>query len=881
MSVSPPDGPLANTPLGRSLADRYTVLRELGAGGMATVYLAEDLRHRRKVAIKVVHAELSAVIGSERFLKEIELTANLQHPHILPLFDSGDVTGQLYYVMPFVEGETLRARLDREQQLPVADAVRIAREIADALAYAHKRGVVHRDIKPENVLLQDGHALVADFGIALAVQQAGAGRLTQTGLSLGTPQYMSPEQAMGERTIDQRTDIYALGAVTYEMIAGEPPFTGPTAQAIIARAMTERPRTLTGMRASLPAGVNTAVQIALAKLPADRYSTAAEFADALVSADPVSLSASDGVQRSRVRTYAIPLAMLVVGGLLGSALMARRGAGRNGTADETPQFFSITVPDSAPIITQHDSYDQQVRAFDISPDGRSVAWSSTRAGAPIIWQARTDLGTVAMVPGTAGGMIPTYSPDGRALAFAVSGEGVRKVDLGSGSVSSVASRRLVDQITWITREQVITSDYTGCLGTAPASGGDLVAFPSRLCTLATGGVARGPDDNHLIASLGGAVDLLDVHSGKTIALRPPTRAGTSDDQANVPGEVPFLLDPRTLLFVRDSTLYAAHFDPAKARLTSDPVSIVTGIRHEAGTGVVQLAYSAGGTFAWLAGSDASVSRFVLVSPHGGPVDTLPVPPANVNSYALSTDGNRLAYTITLPGNATVVRILDRRRNVTDSAQFPIDLQVLNWVDADSALSMISVAIRRDVVVRDLGGRMRLDSSAARYQASSRDGRMRCGVNGTFWNVAAPRDTIRFDRRGNWCRFSPDARHLSWDEQSTGAFVAPTTRNAAAARQRIAPVGANEARWSADGREVLYRMGNRWYAVPSQPPQNGSLATPRLVLEGTYNQAYASWELAPDGRLLLLQGTPPKPATHVNVITNFPRYVAEKLAAATH
>src|SRR6185312_2604260 len=213
-----------------SLDGRCRIDRELGAGGMATVYLAEDLRHHRKVAIKVLHAELSAILGTERFLKEIELTANLQHPHILPLFDSGSADGLLFYVMPFVEGETLRGRLDRERQFPVADAVRIASEVADALEYAHKRGVIHRDIKPENVLLHDGRALVADFGIALAVQEAGGQRMTQTGLSLGTPQYMSPEQAMGERNVDARTDMYALGSVTYEMLVGEPPFTGPTTQ---------------------------------------------------------------------------------------------------------------------------------------------------------------------------------------------------------------------------------------------------------------------------------------------------------------------------------------------------------------------------------------------------------------------------------------------------------------------------------------------------------------------------------------------------------------------------------------------------------------------------------------------------------------------------
>jgi len=237
-----------------SIADRYHIERELGSGGMATVYLAEDLRHHRRVAIKLLHEELGAAVGLDRFQKEIELTARLQHPHILPLFDSGGADGRLYYVMPVVDGESLRQRLDRERQLPLDDALRIATEVADALHYAHRHGVVHRDVKPENILLHDGHAVVADFGIALAVEAAGD-RLTQTGISLGTPAYMSPEQASGERVIDAQSDIYALGAVTYEMLAGTPPHTGPTAQATIARVLTERPTPLSVLRPDSPRAV--------------------------------------------------------------------------------------------------------------------------------------------------------------------------------------------------------------------------------------------------------------------------------------------------------------------------------------------------------------------------------------------------------------------------------------------------------------------------------------------------------------------------------------------------------------------------------------------------------------------------------------------------
>src|SRR5947207_13215861 len=241
-----------------ALADRYRIEGEIGAGGMATVYLAQDLRHDRKVALKLLRPELSAVIGAERFLAEIKLTANLQHPHILPLFDSGEADGYLFYVMPFVQGESLRGRLTPEQQLPCADALRITTEVASALDYAHRHGVIHRDIKPENILLHDGQALVADFGIALAASKAGGSRMTETGMSLGTPHYMSPEQAMGEREITARSDVYSLGAMLYEMLTGDPPFTGSTAQAIVAKVMTDKPVPLQRQRERVPDAVEDA-----------------------------------------------------------------------------------------------------------------------------------------------------------------------------------------------------------------------------------------------------------------------------------------------------------------------------------------------------------------------------------------------------------------------------------------------------------------------------------------------------------------------------------------------------------------------------------------------------------------------------------------------
>ncbi len=264
-----------------ALSDRYVIEREIGSGGMAVVYLAHDKKLEREVALKVLRPELGAVLGAERFLTEIKISARLDHPHILTLIDSGDADGMLYYVLPYVRGETLRDKLNREHQLGIDEAIAITKQVASALDYAHRQGLVHRDIKPENILIQEGEAMLTDFGIALAVKEAGGNRLTQTGLSLGTPQYMSPEQATGDRGIDARSDVYSLASVLYEMLAGEPPVTGASAQAMIAKLMTERPTHVRILRDTVPEGVDDAITKALAKTPADRFTTAEEFARAL------------------------------------------------------------------------------------------------------------------------------------------------------------------------------------------------------------------------------------------------------------------------------------------------------------------------------------------------------------------------------------------------------------------------------------------------------------------------------------------------------------------------------------------------------------------------------------------------------------------------
>jgi len=353
-----------------ALADRYTIERELGSGGMAIVYLAEDLRHERQVALKVLRPELAAALGPDRFLHEIRIAAKLHHPHILPLYDSGEAGGFLYFVMPFVEEESLRDRLDREKQLPIDDALKIAREVADALSYAHSHGVVHRDIKPENILLESGHAVVADFGIAFAVETAGGERLTRTGMALGTPAYMSPEQARGEKDLDGRSDLYALGCVLHEMLAGQPPFTGSTGESVVQQHLSADVPPITVIRPSVPGWVAAALERSLAKTPADRFNPVAQFGEALSPRAPAPVTPVVGtaagsdavVPAARSGARWLPWALVAALAGVAATVLFLRG-------------------DSSPTLTL--GHAVQVTAADgleiqpaISPDGNLVAYAA-------------------------------------------------------------------------------------------------------------------------------------------------------------------------------------------------------------------------------------------------------------------------------------------------------------------------------------------------------------------------------------------------------------------------------------------------------------------------------------------------------------------------
>ena len=413
------------TRLNAALDGRYRVEREIGEGGMAVVYLAEDLRHERNVALKVLKPELAAVVGAERFLAEIKTTANLQHPHILPLHDSGEADGFPFFVTPYIEGDTLRDKIDREKQLGIEEALDITKKVASALDHAHKHGVVHRDIKPGNILLSaEGEPTVADFGIALAVAQAGGGRVTETGLSVGTPHYMSPEQATGDRDVDPRADVYALGCVLYEMLTGELPYQGNTAQAVLAKILMDPTPAPTRVRVSTPPNVDAAIRKALEKLPADRFGSAQEFSDALAD-QSFRHGEEAGVGMAVGRGQWTPLAMATTGVAALAMVFGIWALLR----PEPPQRVSRQVVSTEGWAGLEAHIGRQAA---IAPDGSSMILpvGSVETGFQLALKM-TGSTEITSIPGTEGGSDAVYSPDGQWIAYVIGTELFKRPSWGA------------------------------------------------------------------------------------------------------------------------------------------------------------------------------------------------------------------------------------------------------------------------------------------------------------------------------------------------------------------------------------------------------------------------------------------------------------------
>ena len=621
-----------------ALAGRYRIERKLGEGGMASVYLAEDLKHKRKVALKILRPELAAVIGAERFLAEIQTTANLQHPHILPLFDSGEADGYLYYVMPYIDGETLRERLDREKQLGVEESVRIARDVADALDYAHRAGVIHRDIKPGNILLHDGRPVVADFGIALAVSAAGGGRMTETGLSLGTPHYMSPEQASADRDLSARSDVYSLGCVLYEMIGGQPPHTGPSAQSILVHILTKEATPLTELRHTVPPHVAATVAKSIEKLPADRFETAKQFRDALgdegfayrtrpQTKPEQTATPHAAATPSRRWGSAVPWAVAAV---LAVAMVA---SWLRPTAPALVQRFPLALADlgygAGPAIA-------------ISPDGSTIAYIGQDER--LYWRPISSL-EAQVVQGSELSRSPFFSPDGRTIGYTIgppTDDRIRTMSL-DGAPPRMLTPDHFPGGTWSDDGFVYYVDLPGALWRVSEQGGEpeLLAEPSedvlfRWPDALPGGRAL------LVTTAAGTVSTFDLESRETVPLLRGGMARYAD------GHV-FWVDG-------EGTLFAAPFDPRSLELEAAGVELAEGVQASL-QGASDFAVSESGTLIYATGVGGGRGGEDLVWVDRDEQTSVIDPRIgseliDVDNLALSPDGRFIAMEVATTPDAT-------------------------------------------------------------------------------------------------------------------------------------------------------------------------------------------------------------------------------------
>jgi serine/threonine-protein kinase len=849
-----------------AIADRYTIERELGQGGMATVYLAHDVRHDRKVALKVLRPELAAIVGAERFLQEIRTTANLQHPHILPLHDSGEADGTVFYVMPYVEGESLRGRLARERQLPIDEAVRIAREVADALEYAHGHGVIHRDIKPENILLQGGHALVADFGIALAVSRSEGGtRMTETGMSLGTPHYMSPEQAMGEREITARSDVYAVGCVLYEMLAGEPPFSGPTAQAIVARVLTEEPRSLTLQRRTIPPHVETAVLTALAKLPADRFQHAADFAEALIKPATITAAAATATApaaRAPARRSGAVTALAALTAL--SAVIAAWGwlrpAGRRPT---TWQYVSLG--DSVTLVTDYP-------AMALSPDGSMLVFKDNRQNG-LLWVKRRDQLDPVPIPGTERAQNPAFSPDGEWVAFVADGR-LKKVRPSGGATVTIADSAAVGYggAAWLDDGTLLYAvPSLGRLHRVNASGG--ASVPAwQGAPFGGGGVGMPvplPDSRGALfqncssGCVNMAIHAVDLHTGKQKLLL--------DDVA----QAGYLAGGHLVFVRRDGVAMAAPFDLDRFEITGEAVPVLEGVDVRALGGFALIAWSASGSLVYVRGSGAANSQAVVRVSRTGvavPVDT--AWSGAFNSVAVSRDGRRLAVGMgvgnslniwTKPfdrGPATRLTFGNRDRRPAWSAdgRFVAFIRdsangsAVHVRDADGGAADRQVA-RLDRMAQEVAWApdgqsivVRTDNQAA---GAGDLVAVTIGRNSAVVPVAASEFTELYPA------VSPDGRWLAYSSNESGqneVYVRPFP-GAHAVRWQVSNGGGTSPVWSTDGRALYYLdAGSQLVAAGIQPGASFTVTglstlfdASRFVIDG-FHQSFA---VTPAGEFLFL------------------------------
>ncbi|MEJ7812941.1 MAG: protein kinase [Gemmatimonadaceae bacterium] len=853
------------------LAARYELERRVGEGGMATVYLARDLKHGRKVAIKVLKPELAAQLGSERFVQEIKVTANLQHPNILPLYDSGAADEFLYYVMPYVEGESLRAKIDRDRQLSVEETIDIARAVAAALAYAHEHGVVHRDIKPENVLLQHGQALVADFGIALAVTAAGGTRLTEAGLSIGTPHYMSPEQAAGDRVLDARSDIYALGAITYEMLTGDPPHTAKSVQAVIAKILTESPSPISRSRDLVPANVDAAVQRALAKSPADRFVRAAHFADALTNPG-FRLPETAGVRIAAGRSgpnrttwrWAVASATLAIGLLAGWSIRTATSPRAVARAARPVVFF---LPlDSGTAVAGYPA---------MSPDGTALVYPAGDAGSNRLYLRRLDNPTPAPIPRTEGGQFAFFSTDGEWVGF-LSDQSLKKVRLDDGSDAVIAP--YVEGLagaTWRDDDTILLSMLPkGSLFTVPAKGGAPTPLVIGERTFESGfffphSLPGGDAVVFNTESTGGLLGVLDLTTGERKTLGRGLR--------------PSFIETGHLVFANpDGRLAIQQFDLTRLDTIGTPIVLP----EELGTGRGRAFYSVsrGGTLAIIraAGTVLDLSLFDRT----GRQETVF---RNGGFWAprFSPDGNLIVFGDRNPDDMWIydLRTQTRRRFTLDGASSndpawsPDGRQIAFAADRPSG---------KDVLVRATDGTGTARQLVVREGLQWPSDWTRTGFlvftdvpldeDRDIWVVKADGSEAPFPYLDTpfiekSAAVSPDGRWIAYDSNAPGRFEVfiNSFPQPSASPAIVSSGGGRNPRWGPDGRELFYWKDDRLIAVRLDLRARPRVVNSTTVLKTSYASAdHPNYDVHPDGKRFVVVTGRARPQRIIVAIDPFAR-----------
>ena len=874
------------TKLSDALGDRYELEHEIGQGGMATVFLAQDVKHDRRVAIKVLRPELVAVIGADRFLAEIKLTANLQHPHILPLHDSGEADGLLFYVMPFVEGESLRARMDREKQLPIAEAVRIAGEVADALDYAHRHDVIHRDIKPENILLHDGRALVADFGIALAVTEAGGSRLTETGISLGTPHYMSPEQTMGERDLDARSDVYALGATLYEMLAGEPPFTGPTAQAIVAKVMTGTPEPVSTYRTTAPVHVSEAVMAALQKLPADRFASAKAFGEALAQPTAVTGAAPAAIRGSRSNVMAVAVVGMVA---LAAGWFLGRGGGEDGDASIPPSRLAILAPKVG-----GSGGAVENRLLSITDDGSAVVYvrEVEGAGNQIVFHSLDENDPVP-VPGLDNSFGPSLSLDGR-WVVTTGGLGqraaVRRVPVAGGAQTSLNTSGMnFGGQPWATWHPDGSVWLSGRI-----SGGLVRVDADR-------------DSSEVMFEGIGAIVLSDILPDGRAGLGVDMPIGNSSGPARMldleTGEVTNLIDVPIveirytsgyLVYVLpDGTMQAMSFDPSSRQVTGAPVSIASNVSIT-GNGLAHFDAAANGTVVYI----PEEPRALVLVDRSGLVRPLASERQNFHGPMFSPSGRRVAVDFTT-SDGRDVWVLDLDQETLTPVTFTRDGHDPTWNQdgrfvsfTSSSSGVFSVFQTRaasggappTLVAEDLSlgftGYWLDDGNAMLTIGTGLNGESgldiaRLRIEGDI-HVLEP--VVATPYQDEFPTASPDGTLLAFVSDQSGerqVYLRPMDGDGD--QIQVSVEGGSEPGWNPNGRELFYRQtaDGRTMLIAARIETSPRLrVTDRRALfsvaEMVAANPHRNYDVSPDGQTFVMVQR--SPSTRIMVIQRLPELV---------